>query len=330
MFFHPETLKRLSRLELRARHVVEGVLSGMHASRHFGNSVEFRQHRQYVPGDDPRNVDWKVWARQDRMYVKQYEVDTNLRCMILLDVSPSMQLGSGVFTKYEYACTIAASLALLALKQQDAVGCMTFDDRLRNVLPARNKGSQLGSMITLLQQSEPSRERGQLQQLGQSRKQSGQSRRETKRESTVSFEEMFNQVTSAIPDCREPLLEMTETIPQHGLVVLISDLLVKREGLFDGLRHLRSRNQDVMVLHIMDDQELDFPFNRPVQFEGLDIPSILRCDPKTLRKDYLDAVQMYLDEIKRGALQHQADYMLFRTSDPLDAALSAFLNRRRK
>src|SRR6188472_467650 len=129
---HPEVIKRIGRLEIRARHIVEGLLSGMHRSPYFGQSVEFLQHREYAPGDDLRRVDWKVWAKQDRLYVKQYEEDTNLRCTILLDVSASMNYGKGVFNKYEYACTLAASLAYLILKQQDAVGVVTFDDKLRS------------------------------------------------------------------------------------------------------------------------------------------------------------------------------------------------------
>ncbi len=138
-FLHPEAIERIARLDLRARHIVEGFLSGMHRSPYFGQSVEFRQHREYAPGDDLRHVDWKVWARQDRYYVKQFEEDTNLRCQLLVDVSASMRYGNGPLNKYEYACTVAASLAYLVLKQQDAVGCASFDERIRTTVPARSK-----------------------------------------------------------------------------------------------------------------------------------------------------------------------------------------------
>jgi len=138
-FLHPEAIKRISRMEMRARHIVEGFLSGMHRSPYFGQSVEFLQHREYVRGDDLRHVDWKVWARQDRLYIKQYEEDTNLRCTMLVDVSNSMVYGSGPLNKYEYACTLASSLAYLVLKQQDAVGCAAFDGRLRTKVPVRSK-----------------------------------------------------------------------------------------------------------------------------------------------------------------------------------------------
>ena len=138
-FLHPEAIKRIARMELRARHIVEGFLSGMHRSPYFGQSVEFRQHREYVVGDDLRHVDWKVWARQDRLVVKQYEEDTNLRCTLLVDVSNSMLYGNGPLNKYEYECTMASSLAYLVLSQQDAVGCVSFDDRIRMTIPSRTR-----------------------------------------------------------------------------------------------------------------------------------------------------------------------------------------------
>src|ERR671934_276533 len=138
-FLHPKAVKRIARLELRARHVVEGFLSGMHRSPYFGQSVEFLQHREYAPGDDLRHVDWKVWAKQDRFYVKQYEEDTNLRCTLLVDVSASMRYGSGPLTKYEYGATAAVSLAWLLLRQQDAVGCVAFDAATRAAVPPRSQ-----------------------------------------------------------------------------------------------------------------------------------------------------------------------------------------------
>ena len=146
-FLHPETIKRIARLDLRARHVVEGFLSGMHRSPYFGQSVEFRQHRQYTYGDDPRYVDWKVWAKQDRYYVKQFEEETNLRATLLVDASASMSYGRGAMNKYEYGCTIAASLAYLLLRQQDAVGCVAFDREVRASVPLRTRRNHLDSIL---------------------------------------------------------------------------------------------------------------------------------------------------------------------------------------
>src|SRR5271157_2516659 len=136
-FLHPETIARISRLEVRARHVVEGFLAGIHRSPYFGQSIEFRQHREYAPGDDLRHIDWKVWAKQDRYYVKQYEEDTNLRCTLLVDVSGSMRYGRGAMSKFDYGATIAASLAYLLLRQQDSVGCLSFDEKVRMTVPVR-------------------------------------------------------------------------------------------------------------------------------------------------------------------------------------------------
>ena len=307
-YFHPETLKRISRLDLRARYVVDGFLSGMHKSRHFGNSVEFRQHRQYVPGDDPRSVDWKVWAKQDRLYVKQYEIDTNLRLTLLVDVSKSMKFGAGPLNKYDYGCTLAASLAYLAIRQQDAVGCITFDKETESVLPSRMKQSHLQAVAARMGQAKPTEGV------------SGQS--------PLDIAELLRDVKGTQPSIQDALREAAEAVRGNGLVVLISDLLVQRDGLFQGLRYLRSRGHDLLVLHVMDDEELDFKLGGPTRFEGLELPVQIRCDPRMSRKGYLEALRDYLEEVRRGCSEFQADYALFRTSDPMDAALAAYLSRR--
>ena len=287
-FLHPETLKRITRLDLRARHIVEGFLSGMHRSPYFGQSIEFLQHREYTYGDDLRHVDWKVWAKQDRFYVKQYEEDTNMRCTLLTDVSASMRYGSQAMNKYEYGSTIAVSLAYLVLKQQDSVGCVSFDDDVRMTIPQRTRRNHLDSIIQALDVSKPEQK----------------------------------------TDIYQILRHVTETYPRRGLIVLISDLLVDRKGLFRGLRLLRSRGHDVMVFHVMDDDELDFPFTGPTRFEGLEIPDQLRCNPRALREGYLEALNAYLDEVRRGCVRHNVDYALVRTSEPLDAALATYLSNR--
>lgn len=287
-FLHPEAIKRISRLELRARQVVEGFLAGMHRSPYFGQSVEFRQHRQYTPGDDPRFVDWKVWARQDRLVVKQFEEDTNLRATLLVDVSASMRYGSGPMSKYEYACTLAACLAYLILRQQDAVGCLVFDEWVRSIVPQRTKRNHLDSVIQALDAADP-RNRTSL---------------------------------------RDILHTAAETYPRRGLMVLISDLLVEREGLARGLRMLRSRGHDVLVFHVLDDDELDFPFNGATRFEGLESSAQLSCNPRAFREGYLKALAAYLEEVRRGCAGNDSDYALLRTGQPLDAALSAYLSKR--
>lgn len=287
-FLHPEALRRIARLEIRARQVVEGFLSGMHASPYFGHSVEFLQHRQYTRGDDLRYVDWKVWARQDRLYVKQFREDTNLRCLLLVDVSASMQYGSGPLNKYEYACTLAASLAYLLLKQQDAVGCLAFDETVRGIAPVRSRRNHLDAIIQVLDVAAPEHK------------------------------------TDVYPN----LIAAFDQLPRRGLIVLVSDLLAPREGLFSGLRALRARGHDVVVFHVLDDDEIDFRLSGPTRFEGLESEDIVPCDPRALRDGYLEELQRYLEEVRRGCARQQVDYSLVRTGEPLDAALATYLSYR--
>lgn len=263
-------------------------MSGMHRSPYFGQSVEFLQHRGYTFGDEIRHVDWKVWAKQDRLYVKQYEEETNLRAALLVDVSGSMQYGPRHLSKFEYAATVAASLAYLLLRQQDAVGCMAFDEAPRAAAPQRSKRNHLDSIIQTLDASRPKNK------------------------------------TDLYPILRHA----AETYPRRGMMILISDLLCEREGLFRGLKLLRSRGHDLIVFHILDDDELDFPFNGPTRFEDLELAGSLACNPRALREGYLAALDRYLDEVRRGCIGNNTDYTLLRTSQPLDAALAAFLSNR--
>jgi len=285
---HPDVVKRIARLDLRARHVVEGFLAGMHRSPYFGQSVEFLQHRPYAAGDDLRYVDWKVWAKQDRLFVKQFQEDTNLRLTLLVDVSASMRYGSGAMSKYEYAATIAVSLAYLVLRQQDAVGCLAFDEAARMTVPQRTKRNHLDSIIQALDVSEPANK----------------------------------------TDLYQVIRNAAETFPRRGMMVLVSDLLVERDGLFRGLKLLRSRGHDAIVFHVLDDDEIDFPFNGPTRFEGLEVPLHLKCNPRALREGYLAALAAYLDEVRLGCGHHRVDYALLRTSQPLGGALATYLNHR--
>ncbi len=287
-YLHPEVVARIDRLVLRARHIVEGFLSGIHRSPHFGQSVEFLQHREYVPGDDLRHVDWKVWAKQDRFYVKQFEEDTNLRTTLLVDVSGSMQYGEGPLTKYDYGCTVAASLAYMLLRQQDAVGCVSFDEHVRSKVPTRSKRNHLSAIVKALEVENP-------------------------RDKT---------------DLYKILRQVAEEYPRRGMMVVISDLLADREGIIRGLKLLRKRGHDVMVFHVMDDDELDFPFNGATRFEGLEDTQVINCNPRSLRDGYLNALQDFLSEMRRGCTSNMFDYDLIRTSQPRSAVLAAFLSNR--
>ncbi len=287
-FLHPEAIKRIARLDLRAQHIVEGFLSGMHRSPYFGQSVEFLQHREYAPGDDLRHVDWKVWARQDRLYIKQFEEDTNMRVNLLVDVSSSMGYGDGHLTKYEYAATIAASLAFLILKHQDAVGCLTFDDKVRAKIQTLSKRTQLNSIIQSLDVNEP-------------------------RDKT---------------DLGNIFIEAAQTYPRRGMMIVISDLFGDVEATMKGLRLLRQRGHDVLVFHVMDDDELEFPFTGPTRFEDMESETRLNCNPKALRDGYLEALNEFLDDVRRQCAKNAIDYALVKTSDPLDAVLAEVLSRR--
>jgi len=287
-FLHPKAIARISRLDLRARQVVEGFISGRHRSPFLGQSVEFVQHREYAPGDDVRRLDWKVWSRTDRFYIKQYELETNLRCQLVLDVSESMRYGRGALNKYEYACTIAACLAYLLLRQQDAVGLVTFDEGVRQIIPPRSQQAQLDRLLMAMDVSRP-RQKTNIEGI---------------------------------------LRRVAETMTGRGLIVIISDLLIDRPPLFRGLEMLIHLQHDILVFHVLDDDELIFPFSGTTRFEGMEEQPHLICDPRALRDGYLEALNEYLLEVRRGCTRRGIDYMLVKTSDYVDAVLARFLHTR--
>ena len=287
-FLRPEATQRIRRLELTARRVVEGFLSGMHRSPYFGQSVEFLQHRQYTVGDEIRHIDWKVYARQDRLHVKQYEEETNLRLHLLVDRSASMAYGTGEQNKFEYAASLASCLAYLALRQQDATGLFTFDSGIRTTVAAKSNRHQLGRILTALD--------------------------------TVGTDQQtrFSQVAR----------EVTQSIPRRGLITIVSDLLGV-DDLLEGLRLMRARGHDVALLHVLHDDELDFQFNGATRFEGLETPAFLNCNPRALREGYLEALNAFLEKTRRACGRLMIEYVLIRTSEPLDAVLARFLAARK-
>lgn len=287
-FLHPQTIAKISRLDLRARQVVEGFISGMHKSPIFGHSIEFVQHREYTVGDDIRHLDWKVWSKTDRFYVKLYEAETNLRCNVILDVSESMHYGNGPLNKYEYACTAGACLAYLLLRQQDAAGVMTFDSTVRQIVPARSQMTHMDAITNAMHVSKP-REKTDIQAI---------------------------------------LRRVTESLPSRGMMVLISDFLVDREELIKGLEMLCQRKHDILVFHVLDEDEMNFPFTGTTRFEGMEEMPHLLCDPRALRDGYLEALEEYLVEVRRACTRLGIDYQLVRTGDTLDAILSKFLHHR--
>ena len=292
-YLDPKVLSKIRRLDLQARLVVEGFISGMHRSPFQGFSVEFAQHREYSPGDDIKHLDWKVLARTDKAYIKQYEVETNLRATLLVDISESMRYqGNGGrverMSKYHYAACVAASLAHLLLGQQDAVALATFDDDLRDFLAHSTNPNHIKPLVHALD--------------------------------TVSLVEK----TSLEHICHN----LAEKIPRRGMICLVSDLFVDADGLIRGLRHFRHRDHEVMVLHVMDDDELTFPFQGNTMFRGLEDTGRLTVEPRALRQGYIEAVQEFCADVKRRCIANRIDYKLISTTDHLDAALLSFLAAR--
>ena len=263
-------------------------MSGLHRSPYFGQSVEFAQHREYAPGDDIRRIDWKVWSKTDKYYIKQYEEETNLRTTLLVDLSESMLFGSGKLTKYEYACQITAALSYMLLRQQDSVGVTTFDSEIRSRVPSSSKQNHLHAILATLEHDQPAKK----------------------------------------TDLQHLLAQVADEQTRRGLIVVISDLFVDRDGLFKGLKLLRTRGHDVMVMHVMDDQELDFNYAGTTKFEGMEEAGDLICDPRSLRDGYVAAVTKFVEELNRNCARQMIDFQTIRTSQHLDAALAYYVTHR--
>lgn len=288
-YLNPQTLASLQGLDLQARVVVEGYVAGMHRSPYHGFSVEFAEHREYVPGDDVRHVDWKVWSKTDKLYLKQYEEETNLLTYLLLDTSESMAYGSeGNVTKLQYAQFVAASLAYLVLQQQDSVGLASFDEQVVRYLKPSGQPSHLKELFHVMDQT-PARRRSDI--------------------GTV-------------------LHDLAERFKKRGVVVILSDFFDDVPRILAGLRHLRHRRHEVIAFHVMDPDELDFPFREPTLFKGLEsLPEIL-TEPHALRQAYKAEVDAFIDELRRGCQMIDIDYVPLRTDRPLDVALSGYLASR--
>ncbi|MCI0587334.1 MAG: DUF58 domain-containing protein [Planctomycetes bacterium] len=284
----PKVLDKVGRLELRARLLVEGFLAGLHRSPYKGVSVEFREHREYVPGDDPRFLDWKVFGKSDRFVIKEYEEETNLNCHLFLDTSESMGFASAGQTKFEYARTIAAALAYLCLRQRDGVGLSLYDEGIGKTLQATTGEGQVREVLRALEAASPSRK----------------------------------TATGRV------LRETGERLRRRGIVVVISDLFDDPEEVLAGLRGLRQRGHEVLVFHTLDPAEVNFPYERMTLFEGLEMGPRLLVDPRALREAYLAEVKSYLDRIRAGCLSHRIDWVLASTDVPLDVALVTYLGKR--
>ena len=288
-YLDPVTLARIGNLELIAKCVVEGFISGLHKSPYHGFSVEFAQYRQYMPGDDPKHIDWKVYGRTDRYYIKQFEEETNLNCYLLLDTSESMAYGSGELTKLQYASYLIASMAYFMARQRDAVGFGYFDEKLHEFLPARSSPAHLHTILLTLERIQT----GKLTRLA------------------------------------EPLHRVAEQLTKRGLVILISDLYEDDvDAVVKALEHFRYDGHEVVVFHILDHQELEFEFERVTRFVDSETDEEIITTPQVIRESYLGHLHEFMNRYKLELSRIDIDYNTIDTATPLYYALSSYLAKR--
>jgi|CXWL01.1.fsa_nt_gi uncharacterized protein (DUF58 family) len=289
-YLDPGALASVASLDLRARLLAQGFMTGLHRSPIHGFSVEFAEHRKYCQGDDLRFIDWKVYGRTDKHYIKEHEQETNLRLLILVDCSDSMNYRSAnaPMSKRDYAITIAAVIAYLALHQSDAVGVATFDTRLRRAHRTTNQPGQWKAIIRELEHAE---------HVGR-----------------TSLRSVFD--------------ELSESLTERHLVVILGDLFSPLEDILLGIKHVRHRRHEPLVLQTLDPAELTFPFDGPTEFVGLEEAGAQRTDPHFARQHYLDELKRFTDSIRRGCLEQRVDYQLLDTAAPVGPALSRYLATR--
>jgi len=299
-YLDPVVISQLANMELRARLIVEGFITGLHRSPYHGFSVEFAEHRPYNPGDELRHVDWKVYAKTDRYYVKQYEEETNLRHHVVLDTSPSMRYkGNAPLSKLEYGSYLAAALHNLMLKQRDATGLVAFDESVHTLRPPKATTGYLRQLLATLQQIQEQDEPGTR--------------------------------TSAAG----VLEEVAERIDHRSLVVVITDLfenVAAHDDLLRALRHLRHRGHEVIVFHVLEGQterKLDFP-DRPMLFRDVETGEEVSLRPAQIRDHYEEAVEHFTDTFRRRCLEHDIDFAELDTNEPYDTALMSYLNKRER
>lgn len=284
----PQVLAKLAGLELKARTAVEGFLSGLHRSPYKGFSLEFVEHRPYFPGDDLRYMDWKVYAKSDRLYVKQFEEETNLRCYLLLDASGSMGYGTTAMNKFEYASVVAAALAYLILRQRDSVGIVLFSDHVRCYIPARAHPAHFTTIVEAIEATRPA----------------GRTN------------------TGAVVN------ELGESIKRRGLIIILSDLIDDSDSLPIALQFLRHRKHELIAFQVFDPAELELPFDEMATFQDMETRRMLPADPLALRDAYRQQIAQFVDNCKDMCGRLNADHVMLRTDEPLDKSLLSYLSWR--
>ncbi len=287
-YLTPEVINKIDNLSLRARLVVEGFIVGMHKSPYHGFSVEFSEHRPYGYGDEIKYIDWKLWGKTDRFYIKQFEEETNLKCHLILDKSSSMNFGSKGMTKFEYSKSLSAAFAYLMIKQQDAIGLTTFDSKINISIPPKSKKSHLNLLLKTLQNSDPGGETN----------------------------------TSIL------LHALAESISKRGLVILISDLLDNQEEIIKSLRHFKYKGHEVLIFHIIDPKEKDLSYTQNIKFTDLESGENIITDARLIRKQYNKAFDNFCEYYANGCAKNKVDYVQISTEDSLDKSLMQYLIKR--
>jgi uncharacterized protein (DUF58 family) len=288
-YLKPEVIQTVSRLDLRARFIVEGFLSGLHTSPFHGFSVEFSEHRRYTQGDDPRDIDWLVYAKTDRFYVRKYEAETNITGYLLMDLSESMAYTfRQKLTKFDYCICLAAALSYMMIHQQDPVGLITFDDKIRNSIPARSKRTQLGNLLAVLAKAQPT--------------------------GTTEIAQNLRQIASMIK--------------HRSLLMLFSDFLTDADAVIETLHMLRHAGHDVILFHVLDEAEVHFPFEGMVDLKDPETEESLVIDAAGIREDYLETLAEMRDRYRNECLSMGVDYVPLDTSMPFDKALVKYLSQR--
>jgi uncharacterized protein (DUF58 family) len=289
-YLKPEVVRQISRLDLRAQFVVKGFLQGLHASPYHGFSVEFSEHRKYTPGDDPHDIDWLVFAKTDKYYIKKFEAETNITGYLVIDLSESMGYTyRQELTKFEYAISLAAALCYLMIHQQDPVGLITFDQRIRSSLAPRSRRTQLGHVLSLLAKLRP----------------------------------------SGTTDISRSVTQIAAMLRHRSLIMIFSDLLAETEPIIQSLRRLRHGRHDVILFHILDEAEVRFPFDGLVDFEDPETHERLQVDARGIRLDYLAELNSFRDQYQRACFQSGIDYVALDTSMQFDKALMEYLVNRK-
>lgn len=289
-YLKPEVIRQIARLDLRAQFIVKGFLQGLHASPFHGFSVEFSEHRKYTAGDNPQDIDWLVYAKTDKYYIKKFEAETNITGYLVMDLSRSMAYTyRQELTKFEYSICLAAALCYLMVHQQDPVGLITFDERIRNSLPPRSKRTQIGTVLSLLSKLQP----------------------------------------AGHTEIAKSLIQIAAMLKHRSLVMLFSDLLADPDPIFKALHRLRHGGHDVILFHVLDEAEVKFPFDGVVELEEPESHDKLQVDAGGFRADYLAEIAKFRDRYRRECFQSGIDYVALDTSMPFDKALVEYLVNRR-